>query len=287
VVVTPPDIQASAPVAGGDCHCGAYHFVSNLLAFSGVDVEVMVYGWAGTRGYKSPLNPGAPADPNPNGDPVVDSAIATASHEITEAVSDPIGGYFNLPDPLSGLFSPFAGVTVSPGGRWNSSSNTQVELEDLEPNSGYLYRLGGTLAHPEGFPVQAYWSQNAAYTAPDGSSQTGAFVVPDGNSQYFLLQPFWSNYTPTALSSTCSFPSPGFYTLYINGNQPSDAGNSVINIDTGTTGGVEVTLNGKWPILIQVRSPALWSTPAAAQIRSKSKATPCRSPLTAPGPTTS
>jgi hypothetical protein len=256
VVVTPPGIQASQPITGGNCNCSAYHFVSNILAFSlnpfEPDAEVMVYAWVGTDKYQSPMNtdPKAIPDPDPNGDPVVDGAIQEASHEITEAVSDPIGGFWNLPDPLSGLFSPFAAVTVSPGSRWNSSPNSQVELEDLEPDSNYTYRLGGTSAHPEGFPVQAYWSQNAAYTAPDGSSQTGAFVVPDGHSQYFLLQPQWvlkSDSTmpgpPTALSNDCNFTR--HYDLVINGDQPSDPGNSLINIDTGTDGGVEVTLNGE------------------------------------------
>jgi len=232
MVVTPPSVTSK------DIGGFGFHIASTPQVFSAVDAEVEIFGWAGTNLYA-----GAIHDAGQQSDPIVDSAIGTLSHEITESLSDPIGGYYNLPNPLPGLFSPFAGVTVTPGSHWNSSANTEVELSDFEPDGGngnYAYRLGGDALHPNGFPAQAYWSQNATYLAPNDTFLRGAFVVPDGNAQYLLLEPIWS---PATTFSSNSQPT-HTYSLIINGDQLGSNYSDQLAIDA-TSSGTKVNLNGE------------------------------------------
>jgi hypothetical protein len=134
------------------------------------------------------------------------------SHEMAEIMSDP--DHSNNP-----------GTTVTASPRWVQTFGrdaTEDEIADNEPSGErYGYRLNGVW-------VQPYWVQ----TYP--GQPDGAYIVPTATQQDFFLDPHWG--------ADNSFL--GTYDLTVKGDQLGP-GNDAITIDTSSTGGVVVTLNGE------------------------------------------
>jgi hypothetical protein len=135
----------------------------------------------------------------------VDSTTVVVSHELAESMSD---------------LDPNSGINVTPGANWGKTGlGVGSEIGDNEPTGWrYTYRL----VSPYGVLVQPYWSQ-----------QDGAYIVPDGNTQVVGLNPIWNGTSFT-----------GTYTLTVNGDQAGPI-NDNLQINTTSTGGIQVTLNGE------------------------------------------
>jgi hypothetical protein len=134
---------------------------------------------------------------NDNGkDSNPDQFSVLLSHEFAESVTNMIviNRPIDLPDAIKG----------------------DTQISDNEPNGVYRYRLTG-------YPVQAYWSQDAC-----------AFVVTDGNAQTFTLDPIWNG-------STFS----GKYNLTVNGDQMMGDPNDHILVNEDAAGGLRLTMNGE------------------------------------------
>jgi hypothetical protein len=135
----------------------------------------------------------------------LDSYTGTLSHEVAEAITD---SQIDL--------SWAQGITTVQPGFPSSTNNT--EIGDWEPDGNtYVYRVQGVLA-------QAYWSKN-----------DHAFIVPDGNTQNFYLTPNYDAFN--------SFL--GSYALTVQGGQAAGNPSDAITIDTTSSGGISVTLNGE------------------------------------------
>jgi hypothetical protein len=185
MVVTPPNVTA-----GGDAAKAAgYHhedyilhpptaaelveivaeYNINPLSVLSIDltkyVHVFYDGWAATTKL---------------GASVVDTATHVLSHEIAEAVTDPLPVIYNvpLPDPLPAFKVPLSGIKTLPGPDLPAkyADPGESEIGDNEPDGGrYFYRLNGTR-------VQPYWSE-----------ADQSFIVPTSTDhrQKFTLGPVW------------------------------------------------------------------------------------------------
>ncbi|MHB1426081.1 MAG: hypothetical protein ACYC3I_23200 [Gemmataceae bacterium] len=128
------------------------------------------------------------------------------SHEIGEALTDPYPA-------TDQAYQATAGASWPGGGTG--------EIGDFEPNlAPYTYRLNGV----NGQLVQALWDENA-----------NAFTVSDGNSQNFYLLPQYNASNQYTFSNT----------LVISGDQLGSNYNDTVTINTTSSGGVTVTLNGQ------------------------------------------
>jgi hypothetical protein len=127
MVITPPGVSSYEGTGVGGYHSDTTFFVSPLI-----------YGYAGAGGPSSFSR---------------DAYTVVLSHEITEAITDPI---------------PNTGIFVAPGSNFPNPTPNSNEVCDYEAQN-HRYRLGG----PGGVQVQSYSSQrDQAFIIPDGSSQT-------------------------------------------------------------------------------------------------------------------
>jgi parallel beta-helix repeat protein len=159
--------------------------------------ENVVYGWAGEfAGNSSGFGP----------QNFQDFATVVASHEIGEALTDPLIGDQNY------------GITAASGANFPSPGTD--EIGDFEPESGggYTYRINGSL-------VQALWDKGAQ-----------AFTVSDGNSQNFTITPQWTYNTGYHYTGN---------KLTVQGDQLGANYNDTVTINKASNGGLTVTLNGQ------------------------------------------
>jgi hypothetical protein len=120
------------------------------------------------------------------------------------------GGY-------SQVFSHEVAETLSDPGLGSWYADNGNEIGDGEPDQTYTYLLAN------GTRVQPYWS-----------NRDNAFVVADGNAQVFYL-------TPNVGNGTFQ----GNYSLNVSGGQLGPGSEDWYIVDTTTSGGVQLTLNGE------------------------------------------
>lgn len=139
VVVTPPGINSSDPIAGG------YNYKdtdTDVSAFE-VDVDDMPVVWVGTSTLPAP-RPGLPRPLN------LDQFTRVFGHEIAEVMTDLGKGGFEVNTP-----QPWA----------NAGGGGDGQIGDKEGNQ-YKYRLSN------GVQIQPYWSRaDNAWLVTDGNSQ--------------------------------------------------------------------------------------------------------------------